>query len=216
MHGPSPDTLYPLPGFSRAVFLKNFITRPNIEVGDYSYYDDPDGAERFEERNVLHHFDFYGDRLIIGKFVAIASGTRFIMNGANHAMGGFSTYPFNIFQNGWEEGFDPESWTSQSRGDTVVGNDVWIGMDSLIMPGVTIGDGAIVASNSTVVSDIPPYAIAGGNPAKVIRMRFDDATIKKLLTIAWWHWPAERITASLDAIRGGDLAALEACQGDDT
>lgn len=210
MHGPSPDTLYPLPGFPRAIFLKNFITRPNIEVGDYSYYDDPDGAERFEDRNVLHHFDFYGDRLVIGRFVAIASGTRFIMNGANHAMGGFSTYPFNIFGQGWEDGFDPESWIGQSRGDTVIGNDVWIGMGCTIMPGVTIGDGAIIAANSTVVSDIPPYAIAGGNPAKVLRTRFDDATIERLCDIAWWHWPAERITAALNAIRGADLDALEA------
>ncbi|WP_114389034.1 CatB-related O-acetyltransferase [Notoacmeibacter marinus] len=210
MHGPSPDTLYPLPGFPRAVFLKNFITRPNIEVGDYSYYDDPDGAERFEDRNVLHHFDFYGDRLVIGRFVAIASGARFIMNGANHAMGGFSTYPFNIFQQGWEAGFDPDSWAGQSRGDTLVGNDVWIGMNSTIMPGVTIGDGAIIATNSTVVSDVPPYAIVGGNPARPIRMRFDQQTVQRLLAIAWWNWPTERITAALNAIRGADLDALEA------
>ncbi|RLQ87072.1 CatB-related O-acetyltransferase [Notoacmeibacter ruber] len=214
MHGPSPETLYPLPGFPQAIFLKNFITRPNIEVGDYSYYDDPDGAERFEERNVLHHFDFYGDRLVIGRFVAIAAGTRFIMNGANHAMGGFSPYPFNIFQNGWERGFDPQRWISQSRGDTVVGNDVWIGMDSLVMPGVRIGDGAIVAANSTVVGDVPPFAVVGGNPARVIRTRFDEATVARLLDIAWWNWSAERITASLDAIRGNDLAALEACAED--
>jgi len=209
MQGPSPDTLYPLPDFPRAVFLKNVITRPNIEVGDYSYYDDPDGAERFEERNVLHHFEFYGDRLIIGRFVAIATGTRFIMNGANHAMGGFSTYPFNIFQGGWEEGFDVNTWLGQSRGDTVVGNDVWLGMESLIMPGVKIGDGAIVAARSTVVSDVPPYAIVGGNPARVVRMRFDEATVAKLLDIAWWHWPTDKITRNLDRIRGGDLTALE-------
>ncbi|MCQ0990312.1 CatB-related O-acetyltransferase [Jiella marina] len=209
MQGPSPDTLYPLPGFPRAVFLKDVITRPNIEVGDYSYYDDPDGAERFEERNVLHHFEFYGDRLIIGRFVAIASGTRFIMNGANHAMGGFSTYPFNIFQGGWEEGFDVNTWLGQSRGDTVVGNDVWLGMESLIMPGVRIGDGAIVAARSTVVTDVPPYAIVGGNPARVVRMRFDEATVARLLEIAWWHWPVDKITRNLDRIRGADVTALE-------
>lgn len=210
MHGPSPDTLYPLAGYPRAVFLRNFITRPAIEVGEYSYYDDPDGAERFEERNVLHHFpEIYGDRLIIGKFTAIASGARFIMNGANHAMGGFSTYPFNIFSGGWEKGFDVSTWTSQSRGDTVVGNDVWIGMDTTIMPGVTIGDGAIIATGSVVVSDIPAYAIAGGNPATLIKKRFDDQTIATLLDIAWWNWGAERITANLDAIRGCDLHALK-------
>ncbi|WP_425354555.1 CatB-related O-acetyltransferase [Jiella sonneratiae] len=210
MHGPSPETLYPLPGHPRAVFLKNVVTRPNILVGDYSYYDDPDGAERFEERNVLHHFDFYGDRLIIGRFVAIAAGTRFVMNGANHAMGGFSTYPFNIFANGWEKGFDISSWTGQSRGDTVVGNDVWLGMESLVMPGVTIGDGAIVAARSTLVSDVPPYAIVGGNPARVIRMRFDEATVARLLALAWWNWPADKITRHLDLIRGADIATLEA------
>ena len=141
-------TLHPDQGV-RPMWQERGGVRPNILVGDYSYYDDPDGAERFEERNVLHHFEFYGDRLIIGRFVAIAAGTRFVMNGANHAMGGFSTYPFNIFQNGWEAGFDVSSWTGQSRGDTVVGNDVWLGMESLVMPGVTIGDGATLYAFTT-------------------------------------------------------------------
>ncbi|MAW85427.1 MAG: chloramphenicol acetyltransferase [Phyllobacteriaceae bacterium] len=208
MHGPSPDTLYPLAGFPRTVFLKNVITRPNIVVGDYTYFDDPDGAERFEERNVLHHYDFLGDRLVFGRFTAIASGVRFIMNGANHAMGGFSTFPFNIFGNGWEEGFDTATWLEQSKGDTVVGNDVWIGMDSLIMPGVTIGDGAIVATGSVVTSDVAPYTIAGGNPARTVRQRFDDDTVAALLSIAWWNWDAARITANLDAIRGADIDRL--------
>lgn len=209
MHGPDPSTLYPLAGHPRTAFLKNFITRPNIEVGDYTYVDDPRGAERFEDRNVLHHFDFVGDRLVIGRFCAIAAGATFIMNGANHAMEGFSTYPFNIFGNGWEEGFDPQSWVDASRGDTVVGNDVWIGNGALIMPGVTIGDGAIVAARSVVASDVPAYAIVAGNPARTVRMRFDDLTIARLLQIAWWNWPAETITAHLNAIRGNDLAALE-------
>lgn len=162
--GPNPDTLYPLSGFPRAVFLKNFITRQNVLVGDYTYYDDPDGAERFEENNILYHYDFSGDRLVIGRFTALATGVRFLMNGANHAMGGFSTFPFNIFGGGWEEGFDPATWTDQSRGDTVVGNDVWIGRETVVMPGVTIGDGAIIAANSVIVSDIPAYAIAGETP----------------------------------------------------
>lgn len=210
MHGPSPDTLHPLAGFSRTVFLKNVITRPNIIVGDYTYFDDPEGAERFEERNVLHHYDFLGDRLIIGRFTAIASGTRFIMNGANHALGGFSTYPFNIFGHGWEQGFDTATWTEQSRGDTVIGNDVWIGMDCMIMPGVTIGDGAIIATGSVVVSDVAPYTVAGGNPARPVRQRFDDDTIAALLSIAWWTWDAARITANLDAIRGADIERLRA------
>lgn len=208
MHGPSPDTLYPLAGYSRTLFLKNFITKPNIDVGDYSYYDDPDGGERFEDKNVLHHYDFLGDKLIIGKFCAIASGTRFIMNGANHAMSGFSTYPFNIFANGWEVGFDPKVWSDASRGDTVIGNDVWIGMDCMIMPGVTIGDGAIIASNSVVTRDIAPYMIVGGNPAETIKQRFDSETVEKLTNIAWWDWPAHKISQNLDAIRGGDLDLL--------
>ncbi|EAU40898.1 streptogramin A acetyl transferase [Fulvimarina pelagi HTCC2506] len=209
MHGPNPDALYPLAGFPRVVFLKNFITKPNIEVGNFSYYDDPDGAERFEERNVLHHFDFYGDRLVIGRFVAIGSGTRFVMNGANHAMGGFSTYPFNIFGEGWEKGFDMASWTGQSRGDTKIEDDVWFGMDCTVMPGVTIGAGAIVATNSTLVSNVPAYAVVGGNPARVIRMRYNEETIARLLAIAWWTWSAEEISSNLDLIRGDDLDALE-------
>lgn len=210
MHGPHPSTLYPLAGHPRTAFLKNFITRPNIEVGDYTYYDDPGGAERFEERNVKHHFDFYGDKLIIGRFCALAVGTTFFMNGGNHAMDGFSTYPFNIFGQGWEEGFDPQSWVDASRGDTVVGHDVWIGTQALIMPGVAIGTGAIVAARSVVASDVPDYAIVGGNPAKVIKVRFDDETIARLLAIAWWDWPAEKISAHLNLIRGSDLDALEA------
>ncbi|WP_075995444.1 CatB-related O-acetyltransferase [Salaquimonas pukyongi] len=209
MHGPDPNTLYPLEGFARTAFLKNFITRSNIEVGDYTYYDDPHGAERFEDRNVLYHYDFYGDRLIIGKFTAIATGATFLMNGANHAMGGFSTYPFNIFGGGWEKGFDPRAWVSQSRGDTVIGNDVWMGRECLVMPGVTIGDGAIVAARSVVVSDIPAYAIAGGNPARVLKLRFDKTGIARLLDLAWWHWPADKISAAIDAIRGADIDALQ-------
>lgn len=208
MHGPNPNTPHPLAGFDRTIFLKNFITNPAIIVGDYTYYDAPLGAKDFQENNVLHHHEFYGDKLIIGKFCAIASGSRFIMNGANHPMGGFSTYPFNIFSNGWEDGFDPKVWTDASRGDTSIGNDVWIGMDCTIMPGVTIGDGAIIATGSIVASDIAPYTIAAGNPAKPIKQRYDEATIQQLLDIAWWHWSAAKITANLDAIRGCDLDLL--------
>ena len=212
MHGPAPSTLYPMAGFPRAVFLKNVVTRPAIEVGDYSYYDDPDGAERFEEKNVLYHYDFYGDRLRIGKFVAIAHGATFIMNGANHLMTGFSTYPFDIFGKGWEKDFDQTAYVAASRGDTVVGNDVWIGREARIMPGVTIGDGAVIGAHSVVASDIPPYAIAVGNPARVVRRRFDDETVAALLDIAWWNWPAERIARNLGAIRGADLDMLKAAE----
>lgn len=210
MHGPAPSTLYPMVGFPRAVFLKNVITRPSIEVGDYSYYDDPDGAERFEEKNVLYHYDFHGDRLRIGNFVAIAHGATFIMNGANHLVSGFSTYPFDIFGEGWEKDFDQTAYTAAGRGDTVVGNDVWIGREARIMPGVTIGDGAVIGAHSVVASDIPPYTIAVGNPARVVKQRFDDETVAALLEIAWWHWPVDRITRNLSAIRGADLDALKA------
>lgn len=204
--GPSPSTRHPITGAERVAFLKNFITRPNIEVGDFTYYDDPAGAERFEE-NVLYHFDFIGDRLIIGKFCSIAAGARFLMNGGNHHVATMSSYPFSIFGNGWEAAA-PESWPY--KGDTRVGNDVWIGYGATILPGVTIGDGAVIGSLSVVASDVPPYAIVGGNPARVIRHRFDDATIARLLELRWWDWDIGRITQKVRAIAGTDLAALEA------
>lgn len=204
-HGPSPSTRHPIAGAERVAFLKNFITRPTIEVGDYTYYDDPAGVERFEE-NVLYHFDFIGDRLIIGKFCSIAAGVRFLMNGGNHHVATMSSYPFSIFGNGWEAAA-PESWPH--KGDTRVGNDVWIGYGATILPGVTIGDGAVIGSLSVVASDVPPYAIVGGNPARVIRHRFDNATIARLLELRWWDWNIERITRKVRAIAGTDLVALE-------
>lgn len=208
MHGPSPDTPYPMPGFPQVCFLKNIIQRPNIEIGDYSYYDDPDGAANFEA-NVLYHFPFIGDVLRIGKFCALARGVKFIMNGANHQMSGISTYPFFIFGNGWESA-QPAPGELPWKGDTVIGNDVWIGYDALIMAGVTIGDGAIVAARSVVTADVPPYAIVGGNPAQMIRRRFDDDSVRRLRAIAWWDRPAPWISQHLQLIRGGDLDALEA------
>jgi virginiamycin A acetyltransferase len=210
MQGPDADTAYPLPGFPQVCFLKNVITRPNIEVGDFTYYDDPDGPEHFEN-NVLYHFPFIGDRLRIGKFCALARGVKFIMNGANHQMDGISTYPFFIFGNGWEAA-RPRPGDLPYKGDTVIGNDVWIGYDALIMPGVTIGDGAIVSSRSVVTSDVPPYAIVGGNPARTIRERFDADAVQRLLAIAWWNRPVEWITRHLDLIRAADIDALEAAK----
>ncbi|MBL8988832.1 MAG: CatB-related O-acetyltransferase [Gemmatimonadetes bacterium] len=204
-HGPSPDTRYPIPGITRTGFLKPFITRPNIHVGDYTYYDDPRGPEHFED-NVLYHFEFTGDRLIIGKYCSIATGVRFIMNGGNHPTTWLTTYPFPIFGEGWETA-TPPTWPV--RGDTVVGNDVWIGYGATIMPGVTIGDGAIVATASVVARDVPPYAIVGGNPAGVIRSRFDDATVARLLALRWWDWEPERVARGVTALCGGDVAELE-------
>ena len=193
-------------GFPQVGYLKNFITSPNIEVGDYTYYDDPDGPEHFE-KNVLYHFDFIGDKLIIGKFCAIAKDVTFIMNGANHKSTGFSTYPFFIFGNGWEKSA-PQPGDLPFKGNTEIGNDVWIGYNATIMPGVKIGSGAIIASKSVVTNDVPAYAVVGGNPAKIIKQRFDDKTIDALLSIAWWDWSKDKITAHLDAIIQNNLDLL--------
>ena len=209
--GPDPDRLYPLDGWWNTVFLKPLAEgRANVDVGDFAYYSDPDDPTQFFERNVLHHYEEFGDRLIIGRFAMIAAKTRIIMNGGTHAMSGFSTYPFNIFAKGWDEGFDPETWTMEHRGDTVIGPDVWIGTGATIMPGARIGPGAIVAAGSVVTGEHPAYAVLAGNPARQVRRRFDDATAETLERIAWWDWPITRITEKLDAIRGADLAALEA------
>ena len=203
--GPSPDTLHPIPGQTRLVYLKNIITNPNIQVGDYTYYDDEVDPASFE-RNVLYHFDFIGDRLIIGKFCSIASGVKFIMNGGNHRTDWLTNYPFPVFGDGWESVM-PEDWPH--KGDTIVGNDVWIGYQATLMPGVQIGDGAIVASQSVVTKSVPPYTVVGGNPAQAIRQRFDEATIQALLEIGWWDWPIEKISRNLQAICGSDIEALQ-------
>lgn len=211
MLGPDPDNPSPMTGFPQVCYLNNVIDESNIVIGDYTYYDDPEGPEAFR-RNVLYHFPFIGDTLRIGKFCALARGVKFIMNGANHQMNGISTYPFFIFGNGWESA-RPAPGDLPYKGDTVVGNDVWIGYDALIMPGVTIGDGAIVAARSVVTADVPPYTIVGGNPAQPVRARFDAATAARLQALAWWDRPAEWITAHLALIRGGDVAALERAAG---
>ena len=205
MQGPSPSVRHPIEGAERVGFLKNFITRANIEVGDYSYYDDPKGVEQFE-KNVLYHFDFIGDRLSIGRFCSIAAETRFIMNGGNHATTWFTTYPFPVFGEGWETA-TPESWPY--RGDTIVGHDVWIGYGSTIMPGIRIGNGAIVGTRSVVTKDVAPFAIVGGNPAELIRYRFDEETRHALTEIGWWDWDAGKITRNVRAICSNDLDALK-------
>jgi virginiamycin A acetyltransferase len=194
-------------GFPQVGFLKNYITSKNIVVGDYTDYDDPDGPARFED-NVLYHYPFIGDKLLIGKFCAIAKDVKFIMNGANHKISGFSTYPFQIFGNGWEKVM-PKDGDLPHKGDTEIGNDVWIGYEATIMPGAKIGSGAIVGSRSVVTGTVPPYSVVGGNPANVIKYRFDDETIKELLQISWWDWSAVKITNNLEAIVGCDLLALK-------
>ena len=210
MTGPSPNEKHPMKGFPQVCFIKNTVNNPNILIGDYTYYDDPDDSENFE-RNVLYHFPFIGDKLIIGKFCAIARGVKFIMNGANHKLSGHSTYPFQIFGNGWEKVM-PKAGDLPYKGDTVIGSDVWIGYDVLIMPGIQIGDGAIISSRSVVVSDVPPYTIVGGNPAKPIKQRFPDETIARLLALQWWNWPIELISANLEHIVSGSPDALNALE----
>ncbi len=195
MNGPDKDIVFPLQHHDKLCFLKNIITNPNIIVGDYTYYDDFEDVYNFE-KNVKYHFDFMRDKLIIGKFCMLASGVTFIMNGANHKIDGITTYPFSIFRNGWES-VTPEITDLPYKGDTIIGNDVWIGANSTIMPGITIGDGAIIATNSTITKDVAPYTIVGGNPAKLIRKRFSDKMIAELLEMQWWNWSIEKITENL-------------------
>lgn len=209
MTAPDPASAHPVAAFPRIGFLKPIVRSPLIEVGDFSYYDDPDGPEHFEEKCVLYHYDFIGDRLRIGRFTAIATGAQFIMNGANHALGGISTYPFAIFPGAWRDAYDPAHYASGYKGDTTVGNDVWIGREATVLPGVTIGDGAVVAAKSVVSRDVPPYAIVAGNPARVVRRRFDEATVARLMAVAWWDWPVEKVTRNIALIADGDVAALE-------
>lgn len=207
MYGADPKEKHPMKGFPQICFIQNTVSNPNVIIGDYTYYDDPEDSEDFE-RNILYHFPFIGDRLIIGKFCALARGIKFIMNGANHKLEGFSTYPFQIFGNGWEK-VAPQAGELPYKGDTVIGNDVWIGYEAVMMPGVQVGDGAIIAAKSVVVSDVAPYTIVGGNPAKCIRQRFDDDTIQSLLKIAWWNWDIEKITRNLENIVAADIEALK-------
>jgi virginiamycin A acetyltransferase len=210
VYGANPKDKHPMKGFPQICFIQNTVSNPNIIIGDYTYYDDPEDSENFE-RNVLYHFPFVGDQLIIGKFCALARGIKFIMNGANHKLDGFSTYPFQIFGNGWEK-IAPQPEELPYKGNTVIGNDVWIGYETVIMPGVQIGDGAIIAAKSVVVSDVQPYTIFGGNPARRIRQRFDDEVIQSLLEIAWWNWEIEKITRNLDKIVSADIESLKNCE----
>jgi virginiamycin A acetyltransferase len=212
LYGADPKDKHPMKGFPQVCFIQNTVSNPNIIIGDYTYYDDPEDSENFE-RNVLYHFPFIGDKLIIGKFCALAKGIKFIMNGANHKLNGFSTYPFQIFGNGWEKVM-PQMRELPYKGDTVIGNDVWIGYEAVMMPGVQVGDGAIVAAKSVVVKDVLPYTIVGGNPAKSIRQRFDDETIQALLKVAWWNWDIEKITRNLEQIVAADIEALISCADD--
>lgn len=207
MTGPNPNTLHPIKDYDKLVFLKNFIKASNIFVGDYTYFDDRrNGPENFEEYNVLYNYDFSKVKLVIGKFCAIAAETKFIMTG-DHKLDAISTYPFPIFGQGWEEAFNVHDLPV--KGDIIIGNDVWIGYDALIKNGVTIGNGAIVAARAVVINDVPAYSIVAGNPAKVVKMRFNDATIQKLEKLAWWDWDIEKINKNLKLICNLDIDQLE-------
>ena len=205
--GPNPNVIFPNPKIPSLCFIKNVVKNPNIIVGEYTYYDDINGAENFES-HVTHHYDFIGDKLIIGKFCAIAKGIEFIMNGANHRINSITTYPFNIMGNGWEKSA-PYLSELKLKGDTIVGNDVWIGQNVTVLPAVHIGDGAIIGANSVVAKDIPPYSVAVGNPCEVKRKRFDEDLIEYLLQIKWWDWNTEKIFKNMEALCSGDLSKIK-------
>jgi len=203
---PDKHIKFPLENYDRLCFLKNIVTNPNIIVGDYTYYDDFDTVENFE-KNVKYLFDFIGDKLIIGSFCMIASDVIFIMNGANHLSDSISTYPFAIFGKDWSHAMKGKKYPT--KGDTVIGHDVWIGYGATIMPGVKIGDGAIIASKSVVTKNVAPYSIVGGNPAKEIRKRFSEEEINELLKIKWWEWPIEKITSNVHKLTGNSLNEIK-------
>lgn len=194
---PDSNTVFPLPNYKNLCFLKNYVNNPNIIVGDYTYYDDFEDVSNFE-KNVKYHFDFIGDQLIFGKFCMIASGATFIMNGGNHLTEATSAYPFAIFGGAWQDAMQGRSYPT--KGNTIIGNDVWIGQGATIMPGVHIGDGAIIATKAVVTKNVAPYTIVGGNPAKPIKKRFTEEVITNLLELKWWDWDIEKITRNVDKL----------------
>ena len=207
---PNADKIYPRTNDSTICYLKNIITNPNIIVGDFTFYNDyVHDPKDFEKNNVLYHYPYVNhDRLIIGKFCSIACGAKFLFNSANHTLNSLSTFPFPIFPEEWDESMPvTDAW--DNKGDIVIGNDVWIGYEAVIMAGVHIGDGAIIGTRAVVTKDVPPYAIVGGIPAKKIRSRFDDETIELLQQLKWWDWEPAKISKNLDAIRKADIEAIK-------
>lgn len=203
------NQIYPRTGDRQTVYLKNVVTDPNITVGDYTMYNDfVNDPRQFQRNNVLYHYPVNRDRLVIGKFCSIACGARFLFTSANHTMRSLSTYPFPLFYEEW--GLDKknvaEAW--DNRGDIIIGNDVWIGYEAVILSGVTIGDGAVIGTRAVVTRDVPPYTIVGGVPARAIRKQFDDDTIAALRRLCWWDWPRERIARNIPAIQNGRIGLL--------
>ena len=203
--------IYPRPFDNQTVYLKDVVSGTNIQVGDYTMYNDFVNDPRdFEKNNVLYHYPVNGDRLEIGKFCSIACGAKFLFTSANHALRSLSTYPFPIFFDEWELDAKDIRSAWDNKGDIILGNDVWVGYEAVILSGVTIGDGAIIGTRAVVTKDVPPYTIVGGVPAKPLRRRFDDKTVERLLALRWWDWEEEKIRRAIPAIRSGDLAALGA------
>ena len=205
---PDPNQVFPNE-YKTSCFIKNVVKAPNISIGDYTYYDDAADPTGFETNNVLFNYPEFGDRLIIGKFCAIASGTKFIMGPANHRINSVTTYPFHAFGGAWQENTPPHLDQLPRKGDIIIGNDVWIGRECVIMPGVKIGDGAIVAACSVVVKDIPPYTVFGGNPAKFLKRRFDEELSGLLLQFRWWDLEPETLVEVLPLLCDPDLKKVK-------
>lgn len=202
--------VYPRSGDKQTIYLKNVITNPNIVIGDYTMYNDYVNDPRlFESNNVLYQYPINNDKLIIGKFCSIACGARFIFNSANHKMSSLSTYPFPLFFEEWNLDYKNvvDSW--DNKGDIIIGNDVWIGYEAVIMAGVTIGDGAIIGTRAVVTKDVEPYTIVGGVPAKIIRKRFSKEVIEDLLELKWWNWPKAKIVLKINDIKSGNVDQLK-------
>ncbi len=202
--------IYPRAGDTQTIYLKNVIKNPNITVGDFTMYNDfVNDPTLFEKNNVLYHYPINNDKLKIGKFCSIACGAKFLFNSANHTLSSLSTYPFPLFYEEW--GLKSKDITKawENKGDIIIGNDVWIGYQAVILAGVSVGDGAIIGTRAVVTKDVPPYTIVGGVPAKQIKQRFSKDTITALLQIQWWNWPKEKIMKSIDAIQTGDIEILK-------
>ena len=204
------NKIYPRTGDTQTVYLKSVVKRPTIEVGDYTIYNDfANDPLDFEKNNVLYHYPINHDRLIIGKFCSIACGAKFVFNCANHTLKSLSTYTFPLFLEEWDLQKSDVATAWDNKGDIIIGNDVWIGYDAVIMAGVKIGDGAIIGTRAVVTKDVEPYSIVGGVPAKEIRKRFAPEVIEKIKSLQWWNWPEEKIQKSLTAIQSGDIDSLE-------